>query len=517
MNIKRIASYLLSIVFGCVFTQALAQEAVISDCGDECLGHVFDGKESIRVISGLHRIELNGAYIDVAEQNNTAAFLIEHGAEVILTLENENVLKSGNGCAGLQVPYGAALTIAEASTGKLDAIGGMKAAGIGGGFKEDSGTIMICGGFVNAKGKGDYSSEGGAGIGGGYDGSGDEITISGGVVNATGGLGAAGIGGGYNGSGGDISITGGIVNADTPCEYISGAGIGGGAYGYGGRIDIRGGIVSAYTGYCEGHTTGAGIGGGMDGSNGSVAIYGGVIYASAGSDAAGIGASGTGWNGSIEINGGFVTALGGEWGGAGIGGKGSFDSDWDNGIRVAGGVTIAKGGHTQSSNPSGAGIGGFGGVSNPFIGITAGYVHATAGAGGNCGGAGIGSGGFANANAILIEKGRIIAIAGEDDETGYGGAGIGSGGNGLANDIVILGGKITAKGRGAGAGIGNGERKQVAIQIDGGLIETCSGNTDDHAIIGNLEYARGEVNSNGEILCPNMERIDYAIWPSWYY
>ena len=520
MNKKLMAACFTMVVLSSFLSHSFAQEIVVNGCNHTCQGHVFAGTDRIRVVSGSHYITLDGVCIDVADQNNTAAFAIEQGAEVVLTLINKNALKSGAGCAGIQGPDGAVLTITEASTGMLDVVGGMKAAGIGGGSEEDSGIISIRGGFVNARGQGEYGSESGAGIGGGYKGDGANITISGGVIEAMGGTGAAGIGGGYSGSGYEISITGGIINARSSCDYISGAGIGGGAGGVGERISIEGGFVTANTYYCEGATTGAGIGGGMNGEGGFIAIHGGLVYASAGSDAAGIGSSGDGWDsGDIEINGGFVVAYGGEWGGAGIGRGCVPGVESYNRIQITGGVTIAEGGYTQNSHPGGAGIGGCGGRTNNLICIMGGYVHATAGEGGNYGGAGIGSGGAANAGNIYVKGGRIIADAGIDDETTYGGAGIGSGGNALADGIMILGGKVSATGRGNGAGIGDGERGSGKISIHGGSVVAYNGNADTDAIAGELEYTQGEVISNGKVLNSNAEPMDdwnYVALSSWY-
>lgn len=77
----------------------------------------------------------------------------------------ENILKSGNARAGLEVPGDTKLVITSGSTGSLKATGGMFGAGIGGGGDTSSvggagGTITINDGTVNA------SSTFGAGIGG---------------------------------------------------------------------------------------------------------------------------------------------------------------------------------------------------------------------------------------------------------------------------------------------------------------------------------------------------------------
>lgn len=108
--------------------------------------------------------------------------------------------------------------------GKINAVGGYQAAGIGGTIGESGGNITITGGTVNATG-GYYA----AGIGGGSIGNVDSITISGGTVTATGGKDGAAIGVGYQSADaadyvfslGTISITGGAVTANGNIGYGS--------------------------------------------------------------------------------------------------------------------------------------------------------------------------------------------------------------------------------------------------------------------------------------------------------
>ena len=108
----------------------------------------------------------------------------------------------------------------------------------------------------------------------------------------------------------------------------SAAGIGGGGFmpegevnpnPDGGIITINGGIVNAI----GGQMGGAGIGGGMNGSGGMITINGGIVYAYDAVEGAGIGGGRDGSGGTIIINGGRVTGhSGGAPGhaGAGIGG-----------------------------------------------------------------------------------------------------------------------------------------------------------------------------------------------------
>jgi hypothetical protein len=197
-------------------------------------------------------INLESVNIDLSASGGCAFNMT--GAVINLTLVGDSSLKSGEGYAGLQCPYGTALTID--GTGTLTTTGGLYAAGIGGGFRETGGTVVINGGTVNAWG----GESGGAGIGGGgYFGMGAFVGES-------------------NGNGGNTTINGGIVNAIGGRGYYGGAGIGGGCLGNGGNITINGGTIMAEGG--RGYHLSAGIGGGEAGAGGTVEIYGGTITAS---------------------------------------------------------------------------------------------------------------------------------------------------------------------------------------------------------------------------------------------
>ena len=222
--------------------------------------------------------------------------------------------------AGIGVNSGYSLTIYGQSgqTGALKAFGNDCYSAIGSDDQKDSGTIIINGGSVTAKGG--YKS---AGIGGGRAGSGGVIIVNGGNVTAAGGQYGAGIGGGYQGDGGMVTITGGIVtaaggNEDDPTS--GGAGIGGGGTdtgnknaGNGGTVTITGGTV-----YANGFSWAAGIGGGggsgssedtsNGGKGGNVLISGGTVYANGGHRAAGIGCANGAPGGTVEITGGLVVA-----------------------------------------------------------------------------------------------------------------------------------------------------------------------------------------------------------------
>ena len=346
-------------------------------------------------------VVLKDVAIDVSDADGRCAFLIEEDAlDTTVLLSGENVLKSGNGCAGIQKDSGddAKLTVssnagAGSTEGSLDVKGGDGAAGIGGG-KTDVGdgsasNIEIAGGTVKASaGHGGGSGRSAAGIGGGSttaaSGNADarNIVISGGDVRAQGtssnsGAGA-GIGGGTPGSSGhanasDILVSGGTVEAVG--GHNGGAGIGAGAGASGcesiaERISITGGNVTA-----TGGNSGAGIGSGYTEGVGNdsraqdISVSGGTVKATAGSvgGAAGIG-SGQTYGGSsiacnIAISGGSVEAAGatGEdhpgqlyfiQGGAGIGSGCASPRFSDEAvgetraenITISGGAVIAQGG-----------------------------------------------------------------------------------------------------------------------------------------------------------------------------
>ena len=364
---------------------------------------------TITVVGGTHTITLNGVNIDVsgmhdgdnAKKENACAFGIQ-GGDVALTLEGENVLKSGftyEGyvvkydllcaagwvCAGLSVAENASVTIK--GNGSLDATAGGsdgfkideksiswanagKAAGIGVScrysnyslWEATAGDITINDGIVNATGSSYSGGYGGPGIGGGSNVS--NITINGGTVTAASGYqssGCAAIGSAYGHSGKKhIVISGGTVKATG-----GSAGIGGGAYASA-DVTITGGNVTAIS---KGYGAGIGSGGGdyvSDGAKGgSITITDGTVTAQGGNYAAGIGGGGTTTNtvrggcasGNITITGGTVTATGGK-NAPGIGsGSKSNDAASNAGcgemetITISGGTITAVNGTGYSGTP----------------------------------------------------------------------------------------------------------------------------------------------------------------------
>lgn len=164
----------------------------------------------------------------------------------------------------IQVDEGKTLVIkgGDAGTGKLIANAHNSGAGIGGGWGNNCGNIVIQGGDITAT-----SVSEAAGIGGGGNASCGSITIKGGTVTATGGAYAAGIGSGkcvskmFKSSCNDISITGGTIRAK---GGENGAGIGCGEGAKCGNISITGGDV-----WAQGLSSSSGIGCG----HGSAAGY----------------------------------------------------------------------------------------------------------------------------------------------------------------------------------------------------------------------------------------------------
>ncbi|MCL2098355.1 MAG: FG-GAP-like repeat-containing protein [Bacteroidales bacterium] len=157
--------------------------------------------------------------IDVTITNlpeNIAPIDMQSGSTAYITLEGTNTLQGGVGSAGIQTHATATLIITEESSGTLTATGGGStvfgfimhtAAGIGGGFDNSSGAIIINGGVIEATGYGNS-----AGIGGSRFGNGGNVTINGGMVTATGGSNAVGIGAGAGSSNhGTLAMNGNVV------------------------------------------------------------------------------------------------------------------------------------------------------------------------------------------------------------------------------------------------------------------------------------------------------------------
>ena len=121
--------------------------------------------------------------------------------------------------------------------GDITAMGGRRAAGIGGAYLSNCGNITITGGTIITQG-----GIAGAGIGGGLNATCGNIAISGGTITATGGTNAAGIGGALNGSCGNITITSDVISV-TATKGTSANSIGAAPNGSCGTVTIGGEVT----------------------------------------------------------------------------------------------------------------------------------------------------------------------------------------------------------------------------------------------------------------------------------
>lgn len=244
-----------------------------------------------------------------------AAMSVEGAGNTTLKLVGDNTLRGGDDSAGLEKDdehsTGKLTITAEDASASLKAVGGIRAAGIGGGSGQSTSNLEIANGKIHAVG-----GLLGAGIGGGFGGNG-EVSISGGEVTAQGGNFAAGIGGGAQGSG-KVTIKNGKVTAKT---NGAAAAIGGGIGGSG-DVTILDGTVTATKNYDSYPVTGIG------------------------------GASGSTKKSTVRILGGVVDAVGGGYGSGIGGGKGGVE------VEIGGGAQVtAKGGPGSDGYGAGAAIG----------------------------------------------------------------------------------------------------------------------------------------------------------------
>lgn len=307
-------------------------------------------------------VTLRDVSIDASKEGKAALTLSGvNGGSVVLELDGNNTLVSGEGHAGIEKGNalsqliiqdeknddGSEKTDEKNDTGHLTATGGAGGAGIGGasgGATAHTRNINITGGDITANG-----GAGAAGIGGGKGGSMINTTagtgvISGGKINATGGEGAAGIGGGQGSYLNTLVITGGADVTATGGQ--GGAGIGSGEGSWALDVTIKDGSKVNATG----NGGGAGIGGGNKSGAFGFVIQGDdtVVNATGNEGGAGIGGGNGGASGSgnpanarkiTDIQSGTVNAVS-HGGGAGIGGgKGKSAT---NDIKISGGTVNAQ-------------------------------------------------------------------------------------------------------------------------------------------------------------------------------
>ena len=392
-------------------------------------------------------VTLKDVNID-ASSGSEAAVSVTGKGDTNIELDGDNELKSGNRHAGLEhnkTDTSGKLTIQDKDkNGSLDATGGFRGAGIGGG-EAQNGQVTITGGTITAtagSSSGRFIYGGGSGIGGGDGGTGvggnGDVEITGGTITATGFYGA-GIGGGRSADG-DVTISGGTIKK---AESLSptdpgGAGIGGGYYGDG-RVTITGDAVIEEA---QGGIQSAGIGGGQ-GADGDVEISGNArIDKVTGGDygagiGSGLGESGAPCNGKVTIKDNAKIGLAqGGFGAAGIGGGYYYSNGYDDDDSTSGVGDVTIEGNTTVNAVGGLGAAGigngvnaidFGGAAVNQITIRSSEagsptVTATGGVSGFDedlqedlpGGAGIGGGaGDTKANITLEGKVTIVAKAGE--------------------------------------------------------------------------------------------------------
>ena len=389
-----------------------------------------------------------------ASSGSEAAVSVTGKGDTNIELDGDNELKSGYRHAGLEhnqtvdsegnVTSGKLTIQDKDNNGSLDATGGFRGAGIGGG-EAQNGQVTITGGTITAtagSSSGRFIYGGGSGIGGGDGGTGvggnGDVEITGGTITATGVYGA-GIGGGRSADG-DVTISGGTIKK---AESLSptdpgGAGIGGGYYGDG-RVTITGDAVIEEA---QGGIQSAGIGGGQ-GADGDVEISGNArIDKVTGGDygagiGSGLGESGAPCNGKVTIKDNAKIGLAqGGFGAAGIGGGYYYSNGYDDDDSTSGVGDVTIEGNTTVNAVGGLGAAGigngvnaidFGGAAVNQITIRSSEagsptVTATGGVSGFDedlqkdlpGGAGIGGGaGDTKANITLEGKVTIVAKAGE--------------------------------------------------------------------------------------------------------
>ena len=153
----------------------------------------------------------DGAKVRLHGVNISGAGIFCSGNATINLAGTNTVTNTDISSPAIQVG-GSGTTLTIQGSGSMIVTGGKGGAGIGSGFKQSCGDIVIKSGAITANG-----GDSGAGIGSGNGaGSGvnqttcGNITISGGTVTATGGHAAAGIGCGISARCGDITITNGV-------------------------------------------------------------------------------------------------------------------------------------------------------------------------------------------------------------------------------------------------------------------------------------------------------------------
>ncbi|MBO6066882.1 MAG: hypothetical protein J6P80_01845, partial [Kiritimatiellae bacterium] len=373
--------------------------------------------------------------------------------DATIILRGENTVRSFS-CSypGIFVPKNKTLTIMGSLDDSLEARcnvdedGNGLAAGIGGGYNERCGNIVIDGGTITAVG-----GMGSAGIGAGVFKKCGNITINGGRITATGGNGAPGIGGAAGGECGTITVGIGIT------RVIATAGEGGVVIGiqYPAANPIGPGAYSS----CAGVVIDKDLSDSTVGRTRTLEFTGVNLSNISGDTEIANNKMVTGTipgNQQITIAAGATVTLKDV----------TIDGENAQGIQCLGNATIILKGKNVVN-----GTHGYPAIFVPednTLTITGdGELYATGSGEGP--GAGIGAGysgtsGVGKCGNILIEGGTIVATGGE-----RGAAGIGSAWGTVCGDITIVGGNVTAIGGWMAAGIGcgsNGKCGNINIGYD---------------------------------------------------
>ncbi|GHV96257.1 hypothetical protein AGMMS50293_25770 [Spirochaetia bacterium] len=430
--------------------------------------------DRIIVEPGVHaNITLNGVKIDLGSKAGVSAFNME-GATVNLTLAGDNVLKSGSGKAGIELPAGSTLSISGDAVSTLEAAGGANAAGIGTLNTGKAGTISGLSGGVQV-----YTSSfpydlvlkssdtsgiffmGNDGIVYGQVTLGQDLTIPAGktlsippgssltipvdkiltnngiiIVNTGGEL----IG---NVTGNQSVVPDLAISGDDTYTYVSNV------------LNIKGNgtyVIGMRSGVTETVTDRIVV---SPGVTADITLSNVKIDGSATSNFCAFDLTGATVNLTLQ--------------GANVLKSGSNMAA----VRAPTGaeIYISGSGSLQAvSGTGGSGIGGSSSQSGGVITIAGGTISAK---GAGNGGAGIGGGSYGNGGTITISGGNVTASSEEEE---YGGAGIG-GGYGDGGNITISGGIINATGARYSAGVGGGGPQNGAgtIAITGGVINASGG------------------------------------------
>lgn len=405
---------------------------------------------------------LENAHINSAGITNPKSLLagITCLGDATIILRGENTVRSFS-CShpGIFVPKNKTLTIMGPGSLEarcnVDADGNGLAAGIGGGYNERCGNIVIDGGNITAVG-----GMGSAGIGAGVFKKCGNITINGGEITAIGGNGAPGIGGAAGGECGKITINVGIASVTAT------AGEGGALLGiqYPAVNPIGPGAYSS----CAGVVIDKDLSDSPVGRTRTLEFTGVNLSNISGDKEI---ANNTMVTGTIPGNQQITIAAGATVTLKDV----TIDGENAKGIQCLGDATIIIADGSKNIVRCNGNYSGIYVPTNCTLTIVGNDGELTVS---SKYGAGIGAGIYDPANVcgnIRIEGGTIVATGGEN-----GAAGIGSAYAGKCGNIDIVGGNVTAIGYGGSAGIGcgaNGSCGTITIGAGIAKLEATAGDS----------------------------------------